>query len=261
MKLSISNIGWKQPQDQQVYELMKKYGFCGLEIAPTRICPENPYDHLETIKEWKKTLKETYGFEVPSMQSIWFGRTENMFRSEDERKTLLNYTKKAIDFASVIGCKNLVFGCPRNRNLPEGADKKIAIEFFKELGAYAAEKKTVIGMEANPPIYNTNYINDTRSALELVREVASEGFLLNLDVGTMIQNEETLEELQGQVPLFNHVHISEPGLKMIEERSLHTELAQLLKKENYKKYVSIEMGAQEDWHVIEKCMAYVSHMF
>ena len=34
MQLSISNIGWAAENDRQVYGLMKKYGFQGLEIAP-----------------------------------------------------------------------------------------------------------------------------------------------------------------------------------------------------------------------------------
>ena len=32
-KLSISNIGWTKEQDQEVYYLMKKYGFSGLEMG------------------------------------------------------------------------------------------------------------------------------------------------------------------------------------------------------------------------------------
>ena len=39
MKLSISNIGWEKKDDKAVYQFMKKYGFTGLEIAPTRIFP------------------------------------------------------------------------------------------------------------------------------------------------------------------------------------------------------------------------------
>ena len=46
MKLSVSNIGWKMEEDEYVYSLMKKYGYSGLEIAPTRIFPEAPYDCL-----------------------------------------------------------------------------------------------------------------------------------------------------------------------------------------------------------------------
>lgn len=261
MKLSISNIGWSTENDIKVYELMRKHGYSGLEIAPTRIFPEAPYDRVEEAAVWSEKLKEKYGFGIPSMQSIWFGRQEKIFGFVKERKILLDYTKKAIDFAAVIHCGNLVFGCPRNRCLPEGAEAEPAIEFFRELGNYAVSKGTVIGMEANPPIYHTNYINDTASAIDLVKRVDSRGFLLNLDVGTMIQNGESVDGLKNYVHLISHVHISEPGLKPIEKRKLHKELSQLLKKEGYRSFISIEMGKTEELSVIEKNLEYIKGIF
>ena len=42
MRLSISNIGWVSESDEQIYKIMKKLDFRGLEIAPTRIFPESP---------------------------------------------------------------------------------------------------------------------------------------------------------------------------------------------------------------------------
>lgn len=256
MNLSISNISWSADQDSQVYELMQRYGFSGLEIAPTRIFPENPYDKLDTAKKWAKDLKEQYGFSIPSMQSIWYGRNEKIFGTEEEFNALITYTKKAIDFAATIGCKNLVFGCPRNRNLPEDADQTIGIKFFKIIGDYAATKGIVIGMEANPPIYDTNYINDTISAIELIKEVNSVGFKLNLDIGTMIYNRESVSELVGNIYIINHVHISEPGLKPIVKRTIHQELTKVLLNEDYQGYVSIEMGKVDDIAVIENCLEY-----
>ena len=261
MQLSISNIAWPAENDRQVYAFMKKYGFRGLEIAPTRIFPERPYDKTVEAEEWSHALKNEHGFSIPSMQSIWYGRQEKIFGTAEERRTLLEYTKKAIDFAVAIECRNLVFGCPRNRNLPEAADEDIGIEFFRELGEYARSKGTVIGMEANPPIYNTNYINDTESALALIEKVDSKGLRLNLDIGTMIQNEENVGELAGSVHLINHVHISEPGLKPIEEREIHSELKALLEGEGYDGFVSIEMGKTEDIGVLEDKMAYVKEIF
>lgn len=258
MKLSISNIAWAEEQDVVVYEWMKKYGCRGLEIAPTRIFPERPYDRLAEAENWKEGLKRNYGFEVSSMQSIWYGRSERLFGSAEERQILLDYTKKAIDFAAAISCGNLVFGCPRSRALAEGESSRPAAAFFRELGDYATEKGTVLSMEANPPVYNTNYINDTVSALELVKEVDSAGFLMNLDVGTMLQNGESISVLKGCVRYINHVHISEAGLKPIQPRSLHTELFALLEEERYSRYVSIEMGKQEELRVIEKALQYVS---
>ncbi|MDO4962153.1 MAG: sugar phosphate isomerase/epimerase family protein [Eubacteriales bacterium] len=261
MVLSISNIGWSAEQDSAVYSLMKQYGFSGLEIAPTRIFPEAPYDKNDKARNWAEGLKAEHGFVIPSMQSIWFGRQEKIFGSAEERTALLDYTKRAIDFAEVIGCRNLVFGCPRNRNVPDGADEAKAISFFKELGDYAAEHHTVIGMEANPPIYNTNYINDTVAALALIDAVDSAGFKLNLDVGTMIQNEEQVDELKGKVKLINHVHISEPGLKPIERRDLHTKLKDLLETEGYQGFVSIEMGKTEGMGILNAAMLYVKEIF
>ena len=261
MKLSISNIGWSAEQDSQIYELMKQYGYTGLEIAPTRIFPEAPYDKLEEAEEWARRMDDEYGFTIASMQSIWFGRQEKLFGTEEERRILMKYTKKAIDFAAVIKSGNLVFGCPRNRVKPEGADEQVAIAFFKELGDYAADMGTTIGMEANPQIYNTNYINDTNSALELIKKVDSKGFRLNLDLGTVIQNDEQIDELIGRVHLINNVHISEPGLKPIQERKLHRELMQLLYEEKYQGFISIEMGKQDDTASVENALKYVRDIF
>lgn len=261
MKLAISNIAWDECNDKRVYQLLCDYGYVGVEIAPTRIFSDSPYDKLTEAEIWSKKLYDEWGLSIPSMQSIWYGRQEKLFETEEERKILVEYTKKAIDFAQVIGCRNLVFGCPRNRNMPEGMDKSIAIDFFKEVGDYAAAHQTVIGMEANPTIYNTNYINETKQAIELIKEVDSRGFLLNLDIGTMIYNGESVSELVENVSLINHVHVSEPGLKPIEKRSIHKELADILLNEGYKGYVSIEMGKVEDISVIEDSMQYVKSIF
>ena len=122
------------------------------------------------------------------MQSIWRGKSENIFASDTERRQLAQYTKRAIDFAALIGCGNLVFGCPNNRRTSGISNvEKISVSFFKEIGDYAWENGTCVALEALPPIYNTNYINTTKQAIELIQKVGSKGFLLNLDVGTMIQ--------------------------------------------------------------------------
>lgn len=240
---------------------MKKYVYSGLEIAPTKLVSDNPYEHIDDAKAFVDGLRNDYDFAVSSMQSIWYGRGEKIFGSEEERRTLLDYTRKAVDYASVIGCHNLVFGCPRNRNINSESDYNTAISFFKEIGDYAFSKYTCIGMEANPPIYNTNFINDTESALKLIKDVNSKGFLLNLDVGTMIYNQESADILKGSVNMINHVHVSEPHLKPIEKREIHQQLRAILEKESYTRYISIEMETQEDINVIKNAIQYVKEVF
>lgn len=258
--LAISNIAWAPEQDTEVYTLMHKYGVLGLEIAPTRIFPENPYGDLLRAKLWAERLLETEGFCVPSMQSIWYGRTENLFDSEEAREKLLQYSKQAVDFAAAVRCRNLVFGCPRNRNIAEGADVSTAVVFFRDLGNYAAAHGCCIGMEANPPIYHTNYINTTQQALELVEKVDNPGFTLNLDVGTMLYTGEDCSILKGKTSLISHVHISEPYLKPIQSQLLHRELTELLMTEGYSGYVSVEMARTENIKEVNRSLSYMNQL-
>lgn len=261
MKLAISNIGWTAENDEYVYARMNEYGFTGLEIAPTRIFPENPYYDPGRAQEWARSMKSVYGFAIPSMQSIWYGRSEKICGSADERAVLISYTKKAIDFAEAIGCGNLVFGCPRNRSISDDGDVEISVRFFKEIGDYAADHHTIVALEANPPIYNTNFINTTKDAIELIERVDSNGFLLNLDVGTMVENCESMDVVRDKGHLINHVHISEPGLKPIQHRNIHKLLADYLRDEKYQRFVSIEVGRQDNVEELDNMMKYVSSVF
>lgn len=272
MKLAISNIAWTAQEDEAVYAMMNRYGYTGLEIAPTRFFETDPYEDLERVKDWRGVFGAETGFDIPSMQSIWFGRQEKLFADAHQRQVLLAYTKKAVDFASAVRCANLVFGSPKNRAVPDVSDRASwgrGVDFFRDLGRYANEKNTVIGMEANPAIYGTNYINTTQEAVSLIREVGSAGFLLNLDAGTMIENREPVELLAGSAGLINHVHISEPFLKPIVmdggRRSFHGELAAFLRESSYRGYVSVEMGKTQDSagriSMLDEILAYGKEMF
>ena len=43
-QLAISNIAWQKDEDETVYAAMQQAGFTGLELAPTRIFSEAPYE-------------------------------------------------------------------------------------------------------------------------------------------------------------------------------------------------------------------------
>lgn len=261
MKLSISNIAWDAAYDLQMYDFMAEMEFSGIEIAPTRFFPESPYEHWQEAKKLSDKLRTEYGLVVSSMQSIWYGRQERIFGEKKDRKILFEYTRKAVFFAEHIGCKNLVFGCPKNRNRTLNVDAQIGQEFLAQIADLALQHHTVIGMEANPVLYHTNYITRTMEALELVRRIQSEGFQLNLDLGTMIYNREDLNILRDQVDLIHHVHISEPELKIVQKRKMHEELAQILHDEGYQGFVSIEMGCVDDINTVKRIMQYVKEVF
>lgn len=260
MKLSISNIAWPEEESQQIYEYLQTKKYQGIEIAPTILIPNKPYDNITEIKKIKAELQNKYNLEISSIQSIWYGKTGNIFNHE-EAKELLMYTKQAIDFASAINCKNIVFGCPKNRNIPEGKTEKDIIWFFKELGDYAKQKNTFLSLEANPAIYGTNFLNTTQETINFVKEVNSEGLKINLDFGTIIENKENLDDIYNNFEYVNHIHISEPYLKKISKRKEHLELSKYLKTNNYDKYISIEMKKQDSIDDIKDIIDYVFEVF
>lgn len=249
MKLSISNIAWDAEFDEQMYSFLEKNSFEGLEIAPTRIWSEAPYAHINEAKEFRRILWEKYHLKISSMQSIWFGRSERVFGEKEERERLIEYSKSAFEFAEALGCENLVFGCPRNRNIFEGCNvdiNSIAVDFFGKLAELAQECHTVLAMEANPPIYNTNYINQTANAVALIKQINSKGFRLNYDLGTAIQNDEEIGQVAECISYINHVHVSEPGLVPIRLGDSQRQLYDVLKEMQYERYISIEMSNLND---------------
>lgn len=257
MKVSISNIAWGVDNDKEMYRFLENAKVDGIEIAPTRIFPENPYEKLQQAREYRKMLYEQYGLEVSSMQSIWFGRSEKIFEDASQREKLIEYTKKSFEFANAMQCNNLVFGCPKNRNINSEDDYKIAEEFFGRLGELAKEESTVLALEANPPIYNTNFLNTTKDAFKLVQKIASSGVKVNYDLGTVIENREKISEIEEMLPEVNHIHISEPYLAEIHYTELHEKLIEILEKRFYDKYVSIEMKNLEN---IEKVKCSVKYL-
>lgn len=93
MKLAISNIAWTAQEDEAVYAMMRQYGYTGLEIAPTRFFATDPYEDLRRVADWRAEFAASTGFDIPSMQSIWFGRTESFCRCTAETDTACVYQK------------------------------------------------------------------------------------------------------------------------------------------------------------------------
>lgn len=257
-KLAISNIAWHKSDDEAVYTAMQQAGFTGLEIAPTRIFPAEPYENLTAAALFGGYLKNKWGFAVPSIQSIWYGQQGSIFNA-GEAERLLDYTAGAYQFAHALNCPSLVFGCPKNRTLAEGDDPAAGDRFFRQAGTLAARYGVVLAVEANPPVY-TNYLNGTAEAFALVKRLDNPGLAVNLDLSTMLAQGESLQSFVDDLKYVSHVHISEPGLAPIQKRPEHKELALLLGAVGYQGYVSVEMGST-DLETIRRTLDYIAEVF
>ena len=258
-KLCASNIGWAKADDAKVLRRMKELGYRGMEVAPSRLFGDTPYTHRTSAAMLSIAMRREFDFSIPSMQSIWFGVEGNIF-NPGEREKLMYKTNCAFKFARAMQCHSLVFGCPKARNVPEGRDPAEADEFFRESARLAESYGGKLAMEANPPIYGTNFLNTTRECFDYVKKLGERGLSVNFDLGTVIYNQENLADFADDFGLVSHVHISEPYLAPIEERPIHKELAALLRQVDYKGFVSVEMKCA-DYETVDRCLTYAAEVF
>lgn len=268
-KLSISNIAWTRSEDDKVYLLMQQYGFGNLEIAPSRIW-DNPYEQTTSEKERFKELLRTYGISVAAFQSLLFNRPDlTLFTSKESREALFEHLSKNIILAKELGAKALVFGSPKNRvigNIDKQTAHNISLEFFSRIGEHAAENGVFFCIEPNPHVYGTDFICTTEDAIDLVRTVDHPNLRLNIDLGTIRMNDESLEKTIVQaIPYARHFHISEPFLeKIILDQEKHKQIRTILEKTPYHFVISIEMKTPEETErlsVIESTLAFVSDTY
>lgn len=243
MKLAVSNLAWDTGLDREMYARLQALGFSGLELAPTKFFARQPYsdENIQSMQTRAEELRHTFGLSVVSLQSIWYGRTESIWGPPEERRALLEYTARAARFAAAAGCGNLVFGCPRHRNRPQGADPALAVEFFARAADAVQPYGVCLSLEPNPPIYGTNFLNTTAECAAFLRTVGHPALRMNLDVGTMIENAEDVDVVADNLALIHHVHISRPGLAPVQPLALHRRLADVLRSGGYTGWVSLEM--------------------
>ena len=264
MNLCISNIAWDKVYDDKMYKVCSDKGYDGIEIAPSRLFQNNPYEHTKEASFWAKRLYREFGLKVFSCQSIWYGKKENIFGSDEERDSLLEYSKKAFEFVNAVGAKNAVFGCPKNRNGYKNNLEKndeIAVEFFGKLAENAEKADVILSIEANPKIYGTDFLNSTGEAINFIRQVRCDSLKLNYDLGTMLYNQEKVEFIIGVEKLIGHVHISEPNLEKISRHQEHINILDILKYCNYDGTVSIEMKKQDTLEKVYEVMDYVRQLY
>lgn len=268
MNLAISNIAWDPINDEKVLNLMNRYGFKGVELAPTKYSMDLSWDEDQWLSIKRKCNNQ--GVKVVAFQALLYGRDDlNIFGTEQQREDMIIYLKKVMRIAQILGAKSLVFGSPKNRYIEQGFSYekayKLATEFFGKLGDAAREFDTCICVEANPEEYNCNFLVNTEQVAEFVRSVNSEEVKLHIDTGEAVINKEDLVNLiRVNSDILNHFHVSESFLNHVNRRSGldHAKLAAVLREINYKGWISIEMRAQKnEIEAIEESLKFVSSVY
>jgi len=247
-KLCVSNISNNSLNNMQYYMILKSYEIDYIEIAPTKFGEwSNLLNTTVLVKE--KELIEMCDLQLYSFQSITYTNTDNIFQKNNNG--LLEHIKNVIDLALKLNVKNLVFGCPKNREILNCNDDNnddnddndnIFIDFFRKLGNYIGERNLIISIENNSKKYKCNYLNTINKVGEIVQKINHPNIRMMIDIGNCVMENDNIYDLIKYKSIINHIHISMPYMKPFinYNKDEYITFINILKEINYDKIVSLE---------------------
>lgn len=262
---AISNIAWPAKADDEALDLVAELGFSGVELAPSKVFGPLDAVSADALRAYRARL-DARGFAIPALQAILFGVTDvHLFSSADARLRLAERLDRVAVVASELGARACVFGAPTLRDpgeLPVEEALTIASDFFAKVAPRFSARGTALAFEANPVIYNCRFIAGTWDALNLVDRVATPGFGLQLDMGTVFANAEGPRAVEAAGRRALHCHISEPHLVPIGTSNAdHAAANCALAASGYSGWISVELRTVDDWRGAVKQAAQVLNQY
>lgn len=247
LRLAISNIAWSAEEEATVADELAALGVGSIEIAPTKVFDDptavSDADLDSYLDFWRQR-----DIKVVAFQSMLFGRPDlALFGDAELRRATVSRLTSFIDLAGRMGAGVLVFGSPRNRNLPKGASEadvwNVAVDAFGELGEAALAAGTRFCIEPNPTTYGCDFVTNAAAGARLVRDIGNEGFGLHLDAaGMTLAGDVPAAEIAAAADVLLHYHVSAPQLEELEDDVVdHGSAFAALAKINYPGFASIEM--------------------
>ncbi len=162
-----------------------------------------------------------------------------------DEKAILEYVETVMIRLSQTNTRMIVWGSGGARRIPEGFDRKVAVDQFiaiaKKIAAVAEKYNVVIALE-NLNSDETNFINTVKEALYLIKKVRHPNLRLNADIYHMLKEGESPVVIRKTRKYLVHVEIAEmenrtaPGVTGTDFRPFLREL----KKIGYHNKIVIE---------------------
>ncbi len=118
-RLAISNLAFPNSELTQWIDTLPRFGFSGLEIAPTKIWGDWQTIDRRHVEQFSKRL-QSMNISVPALQSLLFGRPHlQLFSSAIDFEPLRNhFVEHLLPIAGILQANVMIFGSPKNRCKP-----------------------------------------------------------------------------------------------------------------------------------------------
>ena len=155
----------------------------------------------------------------------------------------LEYLGGYVELARKLNCPNLVFGSPKSRKVygqnREELDRIYRI-FLKEIDTLCDQ----VAFNIEPLSNNyCDYLHSYKEAVYVLKGQNYKNIKIQLDIRSILETNEDIDEIMQQFEYVHHVHTGNPGMDIPggKWRKKHLEIAKHLHKINYSGYVTAEI--------------------
>jgi sugar phosphate isomerase/epimerase len=251
VKLAICNEMFEGWEIERVSEFVREIGYEGIELAPfsihedVRLMP--PALRARVAGALRASGLECAGLHwlLTKPEGLHIGSPDSALRRETA-----DYVVTLAELCAELGGRDMVFGSPKSRDVPEGADRNAywarSVETIRGAAEHLPSLGVVIGME---PLARSisNFLNTAEEVRRFVAEVDHPNVQLTLDCYSMGDEEIPRSRIIRETGAgCAHVHANDTTKREPGTGDLNfDEVVLALKEIGYEGWVSLEVFVVE----------------
>lgn len=247
MRFSICNEIFSNWRWENICKFVSEVGYHGIEVAPFTLAPDVRKMEAKEIEEIRETAGR-YNLRIVGLHWLLVSPPGlHVFHPDEKirRETAL-YMRSLVDLCHGLGGSIMVFGSPKQRDIPPSLTYEEAWRRMKDFLLFVlqeAEKKDVFICLEPLSSEETNFLNTAEEAVRMIEEIGHPHLGLNLDVKAMSTEKEPMEKIiRKSGKYLRHFHANDanrrgPGFGDTSFQPI----AKALKEIDYQGYVSVEV--------------------
>ncbi len=224
-------------------DAVKAAGFDYMEVRTSEVAALSDADYEALAAKLKRLA-------LPTPAAYWFVPAEvKLTGPAVDKNQQAQYLHKALDRASRLGVRVIVFGSSGARMVPDGFSKTEAfaqlVDFGKRAGPEARARNITIAIEAQRKV-ECNIINNTGEALAWVEAVNDPNIQLMVDYYHFAVEEEDPVVIAKVKDHLRHLHMANPNNRVIPlkwEEYNYAPFFAALRQIQYDKLIGIEASS------------------
>jgi D-psicose/D-tagatose/L-ribulose 3-epimerase len=253
MKFALCNEVLQPLAFERQCEIAAQLGYDGLEVAPFTLAA-NPMDITDAQAREFRRVAESHALSITGLHWLLVAPVGLSIVAEDRelRANTVHVMRRLVDLCALMGGKYLVHGSPKQRSVPPGVTREMALQRATECFVQAAQAASDAGVVyCVEPLSRreTDVINTVAEAAQIVDEINSPALKTMIDCSAAGQAEtQSVSELMTQwMPTGHiaHVQVNDPNRRgpgqgeMKFEPILRT-LREMQSQGHYKGVVAVE---------------------